>query len=279
MILEMLNDMCMAVADPIFGWLLHLPRDLALLVVAIGTSAILTFVRLWTTDQDLLKRCDADKARLNELMAEAKRAKDKDALARYRASTGAIAMKLMRAEGKPLLAALLPIALMATWCFNRIAYYPPTAEQPVRINAFFPETAIGQVVHMLPQAGLAADRLIATVQPTPDAIPGQEGEASWTVSAAARPDSAYPLEIRHAGRVYASKLLVGAREYAPTITFFNGPEDRLTVMETVLKPYRMFGFIHIPWGQIDLFFPPWMLAYLLIAIPFAFIFKGIFRIL
>ena len=33
-----------------------------------------------------------------------------------------IAMKTLKAEWRPLLAALLPVAILGTWCFQRLAW-------------------------------------------------------------------------------------------------------------------------------------------------------------
>ena len=276
--METLNNICLAVTDPVLGWLLSIPRDVAMILIAVGTSALLTFVRPWTTNQDLLGRCDADKKKLNALMKQAKAAGDKEALARYRASQSAIAMKLMRAEGKPLLVAILPIALLATWAFNRVAFYPPKGGEPVTVNAFFPASSIGHLAHMVPQPGVRAERWIARVRETDNAIPGQEGEAVWTVRAEARPQADYELAVRYRGRDYPVDLRVGARDYAPNTRFYSGPGDRITASEVALKPFRLFGVLHVPWGQIDAFFPPWMLAYLVIAIPCALAMKPLFGI-
>ncbi len=275
--LETINNICLVIMDPVMSWLLYLPRDVAIFVVAIATSAILTFVRIWTTNQDLLARCDSDKKRIGELMKEAKKAKDKDAVARYRGTSSLIAMKLMRAEGKPLLAVLLPVALLATWCFSRIAFHPPQEGETVALNAFFPSTAIGKLAHIVPQEGVEADAWIARVEPTPDAIPGQEGQAVWKLRAKARPEP-YTLGMKFEGGTYEMDLLVGSKEYVPNIKFFAEEDSRITAAEVVLKPFWLFGFLHIPYGPADIFLPPWVFAYLLIAVPFVFLLKGVFKI-
>lgn len=276
--LETINNICLVIMDPVMHWLLYLPRDVAIFVVAIATSAILTFIRIWTTNQDLLARCDSDKKRIAELMKEAKKTKDKDAVARYRGTSSLIAMKLMKAEGKPLLAVLLPVALLATWCFSRIAFHPPQEGETVTLNAFFPATAIGKLAHIVPQEGVEADAWIARVEPAPDAIPGQEGQAVWKLRAKARPDEPYTLGIKFEGGTYQMDLLVGSKEYSPNIKFFMDEGSRITAGEVALKPFWLFGFLHIPYGPADIFLPPWVFAYLLIAVPFVFLLKGLFNI-
>ena len=42
--LEAITTVCLAIADPLLGWLLYLPRDLVLAMLALGTSLILIVV-------------------------------------------------------------------------------------------------------------------------------------------------------------------------------------------------------------------------------------------
>src|SRR4051794_30724863 len=111
--------------DILLGWLLRLPSDAQLCIVAIGSAAIITIVRARTTDQDLLRRCRDDKTRLQVLMREAKAGQDRLAVKRIRATLGLIALKQVRQEGQPFLVSLLPIALLATWAFHRLEFHPP----------------------------------------------------------------------------------------------------------------------------------------------------------
>lgn len=152
--LEWINQAILALADPLFNWLLCLPMDLTLVIVAVGTGSIITFSRLFTTNQELLKRCADDKQRLKELMREAKAAKDQPAVQRYRLTFNMIGLTTLRQEGLPLLAALLPIAILGTWCFQRLAFVPPKAGETVMVRAYFPVSAVGNLAHLVPQTGL-----------------------------------------------------------------------------------------------------------------------------
>ena len=276
--LEALNDIVLMITDPLLGWLLYLPRDLAIIIIAVGTSAILTFSRLLATDQEKLARCDADKKRIAELMKKAKKEGDKEAVARYRATTAAIAMKLMNAEGKPLLVAILPIALLGIWCWGRIGFYPPSGGEKVELMAYMPASALGKLAHLIPRKGLQAENWIARIKATPDAIPGQECMAVWEISGEARPEEPYGIQMVYGGVVHDMDFLVGSRKYSPNTRFFNEKNDRITAAEMALKPYWFLGFLHIPWGMWDYFIFPWLLAYLLIAAPFVFILKALFNI-
>lgn len=273
-----INDALLVFLDPVFGWLLHLPTDAALFVVAIGTSAILTLVRLFTTNQDLLRRCAADKKRLKVLKKEAKLAGDKEALKRYRATGGVIAGKTMAAEGKPLLASIIPIALLATWCFARLGFYPPQPDEELELRAYFPVSSVGQLAHVVPAEGLEAtnswvQRVVEDPIRNPDGSVAA-GLALWKFKAAGN-ENPYKLQIRHAGETQEKELLVGQRIYAPNLAFYEN-DSKITCAELKMREVKLFGFVP---GIEALFCPPWIVAYLLIAIPFVYILKWIFRIL
>ncbi len=154
--------------DFAFGWLLALPRDAAIVLVAAGTATLLVLVRPFATDQGLLRRCREDRrtlagrirrarahargegaarltrvaldaldreglevpateeGRLRRLVGRWHRRQDAGRLAAVKQR---VALKALRQEVLPLLLAILPVALLATWCFARLAYLPPRGGQ------------------------------------------------------------------------------------------------------------------------------------------------------
>ena len=278
--LDTLNSIILMIGDPLLGWLLGLPRDVALFIVAIGTALILTVVRLFTTNQNLLGRCKKDKARLKQLMREAKKTGDKDAVARYRTTTGQIGMKTMKAEGKPLLASIVPIAILACWCWARIAHVPPTPDKPVGVNVYFTVKEIGNLVHIEPQDGLQADsgwiqEVVADVDPKGNTV---NGIARWEILAA-ESDEPYHLEIRYNGKTYEKELIVDGRKYsAPLKNYTNSDgsdDDSVVCSELALKEYKLFTIVPgIPWLALQ----PWIVGYLIIVMPFSFLLKPVLRI-
>lgn len=274
--LEALNDFILTITDPILGWMLMLPLDVVLIVVALLTALVLTAVRLITTDQAYLGRCKQDKKRLKELGKEAKRAGDKEARARYRTTMGQLGMRQLAAEGKPLLVSLVPIALLASWAFARIAFLPPMPGDPVTVNAYFPAPRIGERVHMLPVDGLTADNgLIQRVRPVEegDFAYGFYGAmASWDVRGEAS-DEPYNMVIRVAGEGYDMPFIVDGRYYAtPVKLITDAPVQAMTVDLTEYKPFGV-----VP-GAPSLMIQPWIVGYLVVVIPLAFVLKPALRI-
>jgi len=274
-VLDLLNDICLSIGDPLFGWLLHLPNHVAIVIVAVATSAILTFVRLFTTNQDRLRRCKEDKKRLKELAREARRDRDKEARKRYRTTVSRISGKLMAAEGKPLLVSIVPIAILAVWCFARLGYVPPRAGEPVTVKAYYQVSAIDRTTHLVPQEGLSVEEgWVRRVVDDPDTRPGvpPNGLAVWTLRSD-EPDRTYDLAIHYGGKTYTRSLEVGKRTYAPRYEFYG--DSPLQCTEVVMKPFKPFGFV----PEIPLIaMPPWLVAYLGLAIPFVFLLKWLFHI-
>jgi len=271
--LEWINNAILALADPVLNWLLRLPVDLALVIVAVGTGSIITFSRLFTTNQDLLRRCDQDKKRLRELIREAKARKDKEAVKRHRTTLNMIGMTTMRQEGWPLLAVILPIAILGTWCFQRLAFVPPQAGETVILRAYFPVSAAGELAHVVPQKGVrevthadsgARERWIQEIVEDRDPKTGvaSGAVATWRLQADASAEP-YRLEIRHKTSTVEKALLVGQKVYSPDVEFY-GADQSVWSARIDMKPVKFLGLVPgIDW----LLMPPWLVAYFLIAIP------------
>src|SRR6516164_1963701 len=101
------NNLSLAVGDFLLGWLLRLPRDLTLLMVAVFTALVMIGIRLMTTNQDLLRLAAEDGRRLRQLSREARRQGDKTALQRYKLTRSQVGLIKLKAEGLPLLVSLV----------------------------------------------------------------------------------------------------------------------------------------------------------------------------
>jgi hypothetical protein len=310
--LQQVYQLILAVADALLGWLLVLPRDAVIVIVALSTACVLTLVRIFTSNQNLLERCAEDKKTLksrikkvkrqdhtkeaadavaaaqNELNAHGLDLTDKDigrlksdlagAVKRARKSRleearQMVALKSLKQEALPLLAAILPVALLATWCFARLSYHPPRPEEPVQVVAHFPISEAGGTVHLVPQPDMQTEQgWIKEIQAVTDA-PQPYGRATWTLRADARPEP-YPLILRYEDGEYRHELLVGQETYSEPISL-QRPGSREHAVELKLRPFKPFGVIpRLPWIGLA----PWLVAYLLITIPFVPLLKRLFGI-
>jgi len=297
--LDAINDFVANGMDYVLSWILYLPRDVQLFLVAILTSSLMTVVRLWTTDQEWLGRAHADVKRLGELIKQAKRDGDKEAKKRYKSTVTLIKLKGLRFEGKPLLWAIIPVALLATWCFMRLSFEPPKTGKEIEVRLFTPKGDIGSTPHLLlPEgSGLEVDSAAQTVVPDEPmkyegfwdrgvnewvgqrmrwlpwyGQPALGGVAKWKVTPTTEGDQTHVLTFVHGGKTYEKELRTGGRFYPTSFQLY---DDKVQGVEIVMKPTKLFGII----GGIDwLVIPGWLLAYLLIVIPFVSIIKRVFRI-
>ena len=268
--LDLWTGFCLAVLDFLLGWLLYLPADVVLFAVAIGSALILTGVRKFTTDQDWLRRAADDRKRLGQLVKEAKKKGDREAVQRCRATQAEIGLKALKAEGKPLLAAVIPIAMLATWCLDRLDFHPPQPAEPVTLALYAPATAAGDLVHLVPQPGLqAADGWVRKLSAVTDDGP-PHSLATWSLTGQSN-GKPYPLLIRHGQRTYEADLRVGGRTYSLPLKD-HGNE---VISELQMRPLKLFGIVP---GIPAIFFPPWLVAYLVIVIPFVFVVKRVLKI-
>lgn len=268
------------------GWTLALPREGAIAIVALLTSLLLTLVRKFTTNQDRMRRCKLDLARLKVLLREHKRAGDKAAVARTRATSTTVRMIQMRAEGLGLLVSLVPIAALALWAVERLDYLPLRSGEEVTITAHFSPTAIDSVTHLVPAEDfelkssavqiVAADpddagRGSATwkIAPIPSGETGEAQIARGTRSVLAT----LALTIRHERQSARHVLRVGDNFYEPPVIWQQG--GAIVSTQTDLAQARFLGLVP---GIPAIGLAPWLVAYLLIAIPLTPLVRYVLRV-
>jgi len=254
------SDTILHVFDFLLGWLLAWSAGLCLIAASLATGAILTAVRLFTTNQDLLRRRTRDRRVLKQRTRGAKTSGDAEAVSRLRRTRRQVAIRALMAEGGPLLASLVPIALIGVWLFQRLDYHPPQPGETVALRAFFELDAVGDVVHLVPVDGIApVNGWIRTVEETL-ADDGTTGVATWLVRAEAN-EEPYVLRLCHREDTYEHGLLVGGVGHSPVEVRHAGGSLLRTRLE--LRPVRPFGLVP---GMWSLAIPPWLIAYLVLTL-------------
>jgi len=270
----------LAIGDLLFGWLLYLPPVAAIGLLGVFTSLLIVLVRRLTTNRNLLGRAHADKRRLKVLTREAKAAGDNDAVNRCRTTNGQIALKLMRAEVKPLLVVLLPLILIGTWGWYRLGYIPPQEDEPVQVEMSLPASAIGSVAFLVPQPGIHAkqQRYVVLVEEATGDVPA--GIAKWTVSGKASPE-VYTLVLNYGDRRFRHDLLIGQRTHSPELVAHE-PGRMLPQSYVRMRVPKIAGIIPglypDDWRGYGVLFPSWVITYILFVLPFYFITKRLFHI-
>ncbi|MFW6066539.1 MAG: EMC3/TMCO1 family protein, partial [Planctomycetota bacterium] len=261
----------LTLCDALLGWLLYLPADAVLVVVGVLTVLVMMVIRRVLTDQDLLSRADADLKRIKELIRLARREKDRDAIKRYRRTRGEISLKKLRAEGKPMLAAVIPIVLLATWAMARLDYRPPKPDSPVQLRAYTPLVEAGGVMHVVPEEGLeATPGWVSAVEPVAD---GGEtyGLAKWRLRPADGEPGRWRLTLRLGERTLRHEITFGERFYGPPLVV----HDDGFVTELRMERMKLLGVVP---GIDALMMPPWLVGYLVVVFPVYFTFKRLFGV-
>lgn len=246
--------MLLDLMDATFGWLLDLPRDLAILLLAVGTSVGLTLVRKLVTDQEHLGRCSRDLARLKELIRTAKRAGDKDSVRRMQSTMATVRLMQLRAEGRVLVVAFVLLALLGWWGLERLEFYPLKTNDEIRFVVDYRPSAVGSLTHLVPVEGLGLES--SAVQIVPERT-GDESRVEWNLRAAGPVDAV--LVVRCQGKSLSHAVKVGGHAPSPREqTYETGPFVRSVV------PHRKFVSLLervVPSGWLPE--PAWVWSYLL----------------
>lgn len=257
-------------ADWIFGWVLLLPRDLSLLAVALITALLLVVVRRWTTDQAQLQRIQADRRILSRRLREAKAAGDKSAQAGLKLLRARAGWLKFKAEGRPLLWALAPIALIATWSYARLPDLPPRAGDEITVRLVHPVSASGGLAHLVPAPEwFETEQALQTLRPETGESP-RRAEAVWRVRWSETP--------AEGGLVFVSALgrfehpIEGGRGRAPAREWIHdGAAGVVTRID--LEERRLFGVVPALPGL-----PAWLVGYLVVVLALMPVIKRVFRI-
>lgn len=258
--LDRLDEAAIRLADAILGWLLDYPREVTILALAAASSVLLVVARRIATDQDHLRRCALDKMRLKALIREAKASGKADRLKRHRRTLGMVETMRLKAEVGPFLIALPPVVLLALWGFQRLEYLPPLAGKPFRLAVYFPQSAVGELVHLVPDESINVEGGWVREVELAGGEDAPHGMAAWTLKAEARPDP-YQVEFRHGDATYRKTLRVGQRTYEPPVDVH---DEHVTASEVMLDPVKPFGIVP---GFPRYFIPSWLLAYLILVLP------------
>ena len=292
--LDMWNFLSLTIFDTLLGWTLYLPSDAVLLSLALVTGGLMVLTRPLATNQNLLARIDKDRRRLNELIAEAKKTRDYQAIARFRTTSNQLALRKLAAEGKPLLVVIVPVALLATWAMFRVEYHPPAENEEIQVVAYVHEnTAPDEVILLKPDQGLVAKNgWIQPIQVTPNgptlwnrtmaalhlaqpSTPEPDRTATWILEGKTQA-APYVLTFRFHEYTIEPSLIIGQKTYTYPETIAtlkeNGKEKLTTQIK--MRPVELFGVVP-GYGEL---LPGWLVGYIIIVVPLVFALKWLFNI-
>lgn len=273
--LDFLQFVILWIMDHALGWSLHLPQICILCILGVVEAFVVTYVQKFTTDQEMLRRMKYDKIRLKQFIREAKAKKDKAAIKRFRGTVAQIGAISMKQIIWPILGCVLPIALIATWAYARMGYKPPKIGQPIKVNATFATTDIGNLVYMLPAKDLdcANGWIQKIVEDKQDGkIVG--GIATWDLRPA-NGQGHWNLTVRYQGQNFQKQLQIDGLKYAAQTDTYGDGETGLESIVLDMPEYKPLGVIPgIPWATI----PPWLVGDLIIVIPLSLALRPILNV-
>ena len=270
---DLFYEWLVRVLDYPLGWMLFLGRDLPLIILAAGTALCMLLLRRRVSDQVFLQLCDHDKQVLARRIKAARAAGDKELVKKLRAAAARVSLRFMRCEGRPLLASLLPILLLAAWAYARLGHFPPESGVAIDFSVDLDPVQDGAVVYLLPEDGVSVANGWVKLAQQAEAADGETvARAVWSLVFADDPGE-YKLTVRAAGESAQMRVMVDRRRYYQPWLLFD--EGLIHELRLHLPERRFLGLVP---GIEKAMIPPWMLAYLLLAVPFYLLFKRLLRV-
>lgn len=261
------TDILVASGDAVFGWLLALPRDAALVAIVAVTVFATIVARRCCADQDRLQRCVADLRVLKSLKRAARRAGTSRAeLVRLDQTAAKVRWLQLRVDLRVLSLVLLPLVWLATWASVRFDYQPIVPGQTYTLTARLPLSSVGRVAHLVPEPWFTPETsLITRASPDPDA-PGW-ARADWRLrfatSAGLGTTAESKLTMRHGGETVTHPVFLDGRRPSPAVALADARAIRLLETRLDVVEYRFLGWLP-GWAAAGL--APWVVAYLLLSL-------------
>jgi hypothetical protein len=246
------QDFVITLGDWLLSWTLGYPRDLTLLFIACFTSAALLVIRRVFGHHQQLRQIAEDERRLRTLISEARAEGDSDAARRHRRVRRWVALQRLRAEIRPGLVGLLLGVVIVTWGNHRLNHLPLREEQLFDFSVTRPASAVGSVVHVVPQSGLSTDG--SWIRPVKLATEGSMplGQATWRMCGE-NVGTLDRITIRHRGATFEHPIVIDGRTPPQDVVTHEGD----TTTRLHLKTYRPFGLVP---GMAILGLAPWLVG-------------------
>lgn len=135
--------------NPVFAPLLMLPPWLAIAILSLLVSLIITLIYKAMTDQSLMKQLKDEMKEFQKEMKELKAHPEKAMAVQKKAME--TNMKYMSHSMKPMLITFLPIIVIFGWMNAHLAYEPILPGQEFTVTALFQKDAAGEVGLFVPE--------------------------------------------------------------------------------------------------------------------------------
>ncbi len=189
-IFEWINSL----VDPVLRPILSINPFLAILLVSLFISLLITLIYKWMTDQELMKTLKQDMKVMQKELKELKQHPKK--MMEHQKKIMEKNMKYMMHSLKPTLVTFVPIILIFGWLNAHMSYYPILPGDEFRTTINFEEGVYGNV-SLLETPGLEI------VSQSQQEI--SNNKAEWTLKGE---EGEYKLEYDLKGKTYTTELVI-----------------------------------------------------------------------
>jgi hypothetical protein len=175
---------------------------------------------------------------------------------------------------------------------ERLEYMPPAVGEALTFRAYYPLSSVDKLTHLVPREGLELKPGSSAVQQVMLADDGENGVAAWVI-VPRQPLETTELTIRHQHDAVAHRVHVDGRTYAPPLQAHG--DHSVLATEVVLTPARFLGIVPgvtvpgvivpgvaVPGvaapGATSPGLPPWVVAYLLLALALVWPVRKLLRV-
>ncbi len=241
--------MALEFLNPIFDPLLLLSPWLAILLVSLILSLIITLFYKLMTDQEKMKEM---KTKLKDSQKKMKEYKDQpEKMMAIQKESMQINMQYMMQSMKPTIITLIPIWLIFAWLAANLAFMPIVPGEMFTTTAYFQSGALGDVTITTP-AGI--ELMSEQTQKI------QDNKVTWAMKG--EPGN-FVLSFDYEGDVQEKEVLIDEKDYGvPEEKIKKSPFKVLQINYAKLKPFgekfNIFGW-----------FPGWLGTYILFSLVFS----------
>lgn len=239
------------ILDPIFNPLLKLSPLLAIFIVSLVISIIVTLVYKWMTNQKLMKELKEDIKKHQKEMKENK--KDPKKLMEINKKAMEKNMKYMMQSFKPTIITIIPIFLIFAWLNAHLAYEPIKPGQEFTTTAIFKKEITGAATIVVPEG-------IKFIGDDTQEI--KDGQAKWGLVGE---EGEYVLEYKFDEKSFTREVLITEeRSYKSPVV--NVKDNEIKILRIDNKPVK-------PIWKLN-----WIWTYIILSIVFSMLFRKILKI-
>ena len=255
--IDILKMWTIGVGDLCFGWLLWMPRGVAIALIAVLTAALSHAIRSLSEQRGWAARCQRDLIQLRRLIRQADAAGDRNALARHRDNRARVLSARGWHESRILLTTLVPLLTMVIWAEERLSRLPILPHQTVTFRVTTPLSEVGRLTHLVPTERLAVHAGYVRRIEAMTAGEVHVGVADWGVSV----ESSEPIEVLvRSGAKTLSHPLTASPSQSTSVSDHGGGYTT----SVVGKPYSPWNLPWLGGGWLTLYLPYTAFAYVLI---------------